>query len=124
VGISRDYPLKTRTSKQPTGEIPGYELIPSHPLKYLRSKPGLRRGSRGAPPSTASSPAPPRPTKAQTEAIRQWRRRGGRKEAPIDSSGSLLHCSGRFPLSQILSMFMRFVFFLPPDRICLDLYIP
>jgi hypothetical protein len=42
VGISRDYPLKTRTSKQPTGEIPGYELIPSHPLKYPRSKQGLK----------------------------------------------------------------------------------
>jgi hypothetical protein len=42
VGISRDYPLKTQTSKQPTGEIPGYELIPSHPLKYPRSKQGLR----------------------------------------------------------------------------------
>jgi hypothetical protein len=42
VGISRDYPLKTRTSKQPIGKIPGYEIIPSHPLKYLRSKQGLR----------------------------------------------------------------------------------
>jgi hypothetical protein len=42
VGISRDYPLKTRTSKQPTGEIPGYKLIPSHPLKYPRSKQGLK----------------------------------------------------------------------------------
>jgi hypothetical protein len=42
VGISRDYPLKTRTSKQPTGKIPGYELIPSHQLKYPRSKQGLR----------------------------------------------------------------------------------
>jgi hypothetical protein len=41
VGISRDYPLKTRTSKQPTGEISGYELIPSHPLKYPRRKQGL-----------------------------------------------------------------------------------
>jgi hypothetical protein len=41
VGISRDYPLKTRTSKQPTGKILGYKLIPSHPLKYLRSKQGL-----------------------------------------------------------------------------------
>jgi hypothetical protein len=41
VGISRDYPLKTRTSKQPIGEIPGYEIIPSHPLKYPRSKQGL-----------------------------------------------------------------------------------
>jgi hypothetical protein len=42
VGISRDYPLKTRTSKQPTGKIPEYELIPSHPLKYPRSKQGLK----------------------------------------------------------------------------------
>jgi hypothetical protein len=42
VGISRDYPLKTRTSKQSMGEIPGYEKIPSHPLKYPRSKQGLR----------------------------------------------------------------------------------
>jgi hypothetical protein len=42
VGISRDYPLKTRTSKQSTGEIPGYKLIPSHPLKYPRSKQGLK----------------------------------------------------------------------------------
>jgi hypothetical protein len=42
VGISRDYSLKTRTSKQPMGEISGYEIIPSHPLKYPRSKQGLR----------------------------------------------------------------------------------
>jgi hypothetical protein len=41
VGISRDYPLKTQTSKQPIGEVPGYEIIPSHPLKYPRSKQGL-----------------------------------------------------------------------------------
>jgi hypothetical protein len=41
VGISRDYPLKTRTSKQPIGEIPEFEIIPSHPLKYPRSKRGL-----------------------------------------------------------------------------------
>jgi hypothetical protein len=41
VGISRDYPLKTRTSKQPIGKIPGYEIIPSHPLKYTKSKQGL-----------------------------------------------------------------------------------
>jgi hypothetical protein len=41
VGISWDYPLKTRTSKQPVGEILGYEIIPSHPLKYPRSKQGL-----------------------------------------------------------------------------------
>jgi hypothetical protein len=45
VGISRDYPRKTRTSKQPIGEIPGYEIIPSHPLKYPRSKQGLRDAS-------------------------------------------------------------------------------
>jgi hypothetical protein len=42
VGISRDYPLKTWTSKQPIREIPGYEIIPFHPLKYPRSKQGLR----------------------------------------------------------------------------------
>jgi hypothetical protein len=41
MGISRDYTLKTRTSKQPIGEIPGYEIIPSHTLKYPRSKQGL-----------------------------------------------------------------------------------
>jgi hypothetical protein len=46
VGISRDYPLKTRTSKQSTGEISGYELIPSLPLKYPRSKQGLRGNGR------------------------------------------------------------------------------
>jgi hypothetical protein len=46
MGISRDYPLKTQTSKQPIGEIPGYEIIPSHPLKYLRSKQGLRESAR------------------------------------------------------------------------------
>jgi hypothetical protein len=38
VEISRDYPLKIRTSKQSTGEISGYEIIPSYPLKYSRSK--------------------------------------------------------------------------------------
>jgi hypothetical protein len=42
VGISRDYPLKTRTSKQPIRKVPGYEIMPSHPLKYPRSKQGLR----------------------------------------------------------------------------------
>jgi hypothetical protein len=42
VGISQDYPLKTWTSKQPIGEIPGFEIIPSYPLKYPRSKQGLR----------------------------------------------------------------------------------
>jgi hypothetical protein len=42
VGISRDYPLKTRTSKQPIGEISGFEIILSHLLKYSRSKQGLR----------------------------------------------------------------------------------
>jgi hypothetical protein len=31
VGIFRNYPLKTRSSKQAIGEIPGYELISSHP---------------------------------------------------------------------------------------------
>jgi hypothetical protein len=41
VGISWDYPLKTRTSKQPIGKIPGFEIILSCPLKYSRSKQGL-----------------------------------------------------------------------------------
>jgi hypothetical protein len=41
VGISQDYPLKTRTSKQPIREIPRYEIISSHSLKYPRSKQGL-----------------------------------------------------------------------------------
>jgi hypothetical protein len=41
VEISRDYPRKTQTSKQPIGKILGYEIIPSHPLKYPRSKQGL-----------------------------------------------------------------------------------
>jgi hypothetical protein len=43
VGIFRDYPLKIWTSKQPTGEIPGYKIISSHPLKYPRSKQGLMK---------------------------------------------------------------------------------
>jgi hypothetical protein len=46
VGISQDYPLKTRTSKQTIGKIPGYKIIPSHPLKYPRSKQGLSRLGR------------------------------------------------------------------------------
>jgi hypothetical protein len=41
VGISRNYPLETRTSKEPMGEIPGYEIIHSRPLKYPKSKQGL-----------------------------------------------------------------------------------
>jgi hypothetical protein len=44
-GIYRDIlglSPKTRTSKQPIGEIPEFEIIPSHPLKYPRSKQGLR----------------------------------------------------------------------------------
>jgi hypothetical protein len=32
VGISRDYLLKTRPSKQLIGKIPGYEIIPSNTL--------------------------------------------------------------------------------------------
>jgi hypothetical protein len=39
--IFRDYPLKTQTRKQLIGEIPGYEIIHFHPLKYPRSKQGL-----------------------------------------------------------------------------------
>jgi hypothetical protein len=63
VGISRDYPLKTRTSKRPTGEISGYKLIPFHPLKYPRSKHGLKwRGfvgiSRDYPLKTRTSKQP------------------------------------------------------------------
>jgi hypothetical protein len=42
VGIFRNYPLKTRTSKQPNGEIPRYKIIHSHPLKYPRSKQDLK----------------------------------------------------------------------------------
>jgi hypothetical protein len=42
VGISRDYPLKTRISKQPIREIPRFKIIPSHLLKYPRSKQGLK----------------------------------------------------------------------------------
>jgi hypothetical protein len=43
-GICGDIPglsLKIRTSKQPIREIPGYEIIPSYPLKYPRTKQGL-----------------------------------------------------------------------------------
>jgi hypothetical protein len=43
VKISRDYPLKTRTSKQPIKEISEYEIIPSYPLKYPKSKKALLR---------------------------------------------------------------------------------
>jgi hypothetical protein len=42
MGISRDYPLKTRNSKQPIGKIPRFKIIPFHPLKYPRSKQGLK----------------------------------------------------------------------------------
>jgi hypothetical protein len=42
VGISQDYPIKTQTSKQSIGEIPRFKIIPFHPLKYPRSKQGLR----------------------------------------------------------------------------------
>jgi hypothetical protein len=41
MGISQDYPPKTRTSKQPIGEIPEYGIILSNPLKYPRNKQGL-----------------------------------------------------------------------------------
>jgi hypothetical protein len=44
VEISRDYSVKTQTSKQFIGKVPGYEIIPSHLLKYPRSKQG-RSGS-------------------------------------------------------------------------------
>jgi hypothetical protein len=33
VGISRDYPLKTRHSKQPIEKNPGLEIIPSNTLE-------------------------------------------------------------------------------------------
>jgi hypothetical protein len=41
VGISQNYLLKIQTSKQPIGEISGYEIILFHPLKYPSSKQGL-----------------------------------------------------------------------------------
>jgi hypothetical protein len=44
VGISWDYPLQTRTSKQPIRVILGYRIIPSNPLKYPGSKQGLEGG--------------------------------------------------------------------------------
>jgi hypothetical protein len=47
VGISRNYPLKTRTSKQLIGKIPGFEIILSHPVRYPRSKQGLSAEVRG-----------------------------------------------------------------------------
>jgi hypothetical protein len=64
VGISRDYPLKTRTSKQPIKQIPGYEIIPSHPLKYPRSKQGLCEFKKKSPLSDTTTvdrllPLPP-----------------------------------------------------------------
>jgi hypothetical protein len=37
VEISRDYPLKTRTSKQPIGEIPGYKIIPLNTLEVNKA---------------------------------------------------------------------------------------
>jgi hypothetical protein len=37
-GISRDYLVQNRRSKWTSGDFPGYEIIPSHPHKYLRSK--------------------------------------------------------------------------------------
>jgi hypothetical protein len=43
VGISQDYSLKTQTNKQPIRKISGYKIISSHPLKYPRSKQGLRK---------------------------------------------------------------------------------
>jgi hypothetical protein len=48
VGISRDYPLKTPTSKQSIRKILRYEIISSHPLKYPRSKQGLKKPKRTA----------------------------------------------------------------------------
>jgi hypothetical protein len=41
VGIFRDYPLQTQTSKQHIREILRYEIIPYDPLKYPKSKQGL-----------------------------------------------------------------------------------
>jgi hypothetical protein len=42
MAISRDYPHQTRPSKQTIGEILGYRIIPTKPLKYLRSKQDLK----------------------------------------------------------------------------------
>jgi hypothetical protein len=36
--ISQDYVVQTRRSKRTSGDFLGYEIIPSHPHKYLRSK--------------------------------------------------------------------------------------
>jgi hypothetical protein len=46
VVIFRDYPLKTRPSKQPTGEIPGYGIIPSNTLEVNKAS-GRTRAWRG-----------------------------------------------------------------------------
>jgi hypothetical protein len=42
VRISQDYPFKIWPSKQPTGKILGYGIIPTHPLKYSRSNQDLQ----------------------------------------------------------------------------------
>jgi hypothetical protein len=42
VEIFWDYSLKTWTDKQSIRKILGYEIISSHPLKYLRSKQDLK----------------------------------------------------------------------------------
>jgi hypothetical protein len=44
VEIFRDYPLQIHRSKLTSGDFPGLRIIPSHPLKYTRSKQGLKRG--------------------------------------------------------------------------------
>jgi hypothetical protein len=41
VGIFRNYPFKTRNSKQSIRKISGYEIIPFYLLKYPRSKQNL-----------------------------------------------------------------------------------
>jgi hypothetical protein len=60
VGISRDYPLKTQTNKQPIEKILEYELISTHPLKYPRSKQGLQ--GLGEPEFVTRIPTTPHPT--------------------------------------------------------------
>jgi hypothetical protein len=42
MGICQDYLLQTRPSKQTITDFPGCRVISSHPLKYTKSKQGLR----------------------------------------------------------------------------------
>jgi hypothetical protein len=43
VEISQDYPLKTRTSKQPIREVSGYEIIPSNTLEVNKASEGRKQ---------------------------------------------------------------------------------